>query len=466
MKKLLLTTICLVVAMCSFAQKKGKQTEQELSKEYYAMLAQKDSVGAQKVLKKIHKKYPKGWFVRRDAFMGLMRVRDNYHERVIELLKKYPIKDSEKLDGYQPFVYYNAIRSIISDYFSGVYDPQEIIDLLPDFNFRILAELYRSSCFPYHMKKAVKDEIIMPLAKPLIEEMLKKVDDMSMREAGIEVEKVSPWQHKLLDNNLGSYADILLCMGQPEEALRHINMIQEQNRYKDSRVNYTHLQVLRQLGQPYEEAFRKAYNENEVTPEMLDILKEDYIKKNGSEQGFEEYEISLRPADADARMKVEMTKKLINVEAPDFTLLTADGKKLTQADFKDKILILDFWASWCYPCKMSFPGMQMAVDRFKDDKDVVFLFVDTEEQNEGYEERALNYMKEKGFTFNVVFDTKGEGDFSNNQTMVAMHKINKSQAIPRKMIIVDGRVRYTEEGYGGSPSRLADEITALINLLK
>ena len=87
---------------------------------------------------------------------------------------------------------------------------------------------------------------------------------------------------------------------------------------------------------------------------------------------------------------------------------------------------------------------------------------------DGYEQKARDYMKEQGFTFNVLFDAKKDPSQPGNNSLVfsQMNDINHSTAIPRKMIVKDGFVRFTEEGYGGSPSRLADEVTYAVEILK
>ena len=112
--------------------------------------------------------------------------------------------------------------------------------------------------------------------------------------------------------------------------------------------------------------------------------------------------------------------------------------------------------------------MQMAVDHFKDDPNVLFYFIDTMENSDGYEKKAEDYMKEKGYTFNVLFDAKEDASTSgkNQKVFKQMNSINHSMAIPRKMFLKDGYVRLTEEGYGGSPSLLADEVIYAVEMLK
>lgn len=422
---------------------------------------------ADSMKKEIIAQYPEGWTVRKDAFMGLMRsAPELYHKNTIDLLKKYPEAESAKLDAYQPFVYYNAVRAIVTDYFSGQFDTKELFDMIPNLDFKTLAECYRSSCFPFHMKKAVDDKINYPIAKALIDEMLKKVGDNSMGEGYLSPHQTEAWQRRLLEDHIGSYADILLCLDQPAEAVKYINMISDARRFVTPETNETHLKALKKMGKSYDEVVKQSYAKNAVTPDMLAIVKADYVAKKGSEAGYEAYEQSLKPADEAEKIRKEMKKKLINVAAPDFTVYTAEGAPIHSADLKDKIIILDFWASWCFPCKNSFPAMQMAVNHFANDSEVAFYFVDTMETTDDYVQKAKDYMSKKGFNFNVVFDGKAEGKKENNMAFSAMSAINHSMAIPRKMILKNGRVRYTEEGYGGSPSRLVDEISAVVELLK
>lgn len=81
---------------------------------------------------------------------------------------------------------------------------------------------------------------------------------------------------------------------------------------------------------------------------------------------------------------------------------------VTLSQLKNKVVILDFWATWCSPCKASFPTMQLLVNKYKDDKDIAFLFIDTKEfttpQNTLTE--VSKYIQEKKYSFNVLFDSK------------------------------------------------------------
>ncbi len=66
------------------------------------------------------------------------------------------------------------------------------------------------------------------------------------------------------------------------------------------------------------------------------------------------------------KVKSEARKKVF-VPAPDFTLLNAQGEEKSLSDFKGKVVILNFWAIWCPPCKIEIPHLVDLYEEYKDD---------------------------------------------------------------------------------------------------
>lgn len=62
--------------------------------------------------------------------------------------------------------------------------------------------------------------------------------------------------------------------------------------------------------------------------------------------------------------------------APDFTLTTFDGEEFVLADLRGKVVLINFWASWCLPCEDEAPILQGAWEYYKERGDVVFLGID------------------------------------------------------------------------------------------
>lgn len=85
---------------------------------------------------------------------------------------------------------------------------------------------------------------------------------------------------------------------------------------------------------------------------------------------------------------------LIGRQAPDFTLTLFDGGTLNLKDLRGKAVLVNFWASWCPPCRVEAPALQAAWERYQD-KDVVFLGVNIQDK----EKDARAFIKEFGITY-------------------------------------------------------------------
>jgi len=126
--------------------------------------------------------------------------------------------------------------------------------------------------------------------------------------------------------------------------------------------------------------------------------------------------------------------------APDFKLTTLDGKEVTLASLKGKVVLLDFWATWCGPCKAAMPTIQKISEDYKG-KDVVVLGVNTWEQKA---DAAKEYIAKKKYTYGCLL----KGD--------ELAKAYGVTGIPTLVIIgKDGKVASTEVG-------MSDESGAMI----
>lgn len=92
-------------------------------------------------------------------------------------------------------------------------------------------------------------------------------------------------------------------------------------------------------------------------------------------------------------------------EAPDFELNTLDGKTIKLSDYRGKKVILNFWATWCPPCKAEMPHMQNFYEENKD-KGVEILAVNLTNMDKGTEE-VQKFVSDYGLTFTIPLDEEG-----------------------------------------------------------
>lgn len=89
--------------------------------------------------------------------------------------------------------------------------------------------------------------------------------------------------------------------------------------------------------------------------------------------------------------------------APNFTVYDLEGNEFNLTDFFGKPIIINFWASWCGPCKMEMPDFNEAYETYKDD--IVFLMVNMTDGSRETKEIASAFIAESGYTFPVYYDT-------------------------------------------------------------
>lgn len=91
--------------------------------------------------------------------------------------------------------------------------------------------------------------------------------------------------------------------------------------------------------------------------------------------------------------------------APDFTLETLEGEKLSLSDFKGQKVLLNFWATWCPPCRAEMPHMQSFYEKNKDENITVVAVNLTSGDNR---DKLAPFINEYGLTFPILLDESGD----------------------------------------------------------
>jgi peroxiredoxin len=119
--------------------------------------------------------------------------------------------------------------------------------------------------------------------------------------------------------------------------------------------------------------------------------------------------------------------------APDFTVSDTDGTRFRSADCRGKVVLLNFFATWCGPCQKELPHLQAIWEEFKNDSDFRMLVIGREES----EEHVKGFKTDRAFTFPTASDPHR-----------SIYSKFASQAIPRTYLISrDGTILFQTTGF-------------------
>lgn len=88
---------------------------------------------------------------------------------------------------------------------------------------------------------------------------------------------------------------------------------------------------------------------------------------------------------------------------PDFALATPDGKKISLKDFHGKVVLLNFWASWCTPCREEMPGMEKLYQEYKQNNFAILAVAVKDRKQD-----AIDFVRELKLTYAIALDPDGK----------------------------------------------------------
>ena len=139
--------------------------------------------------------------------------------------------------------------------------------------------------------------------------------------------------------------------------------------------------------------------------------------------------------------------------APAFDLPTVSGDNVTMKQFEGKVVVLDFWAVWCGPCKKSMPFFQMLSDKYKKDGlEVIGLHV---EDRTPPKEKVAEYLNEIGVSYTNVMSTV------DNDNAYMVYAMPTTYIVDRKGVIQKRHIGFNPDT---APAELEELVREMLGL--
>jgi len=139
---------------------------------------------------------------------------------------------------------------------------------------------------------------------------------------------------------------------------------------------------------------------------------------------------------------------LVGQSAPDFALKSSSGENLRLSEYRGDVVMVNFWATWCGPCRQEMPLLDQLYSRYQR---VGFSLLGVNIDDDS--SKAMNMVSELGVSFPVLFDARKD-----------VSRLYKVDAMPVTVLIDrEGMVRYVHHGYEpGIEEKYLDQIRSLL----
>ena len=184
----------------------------------------------------------------------------------------------------------------------------------------------------------------------------------------------------------------------------------------------------------------------------IDRIRETAVKvaaRTGRDEMALDADLEVASQDAADAARLRLIDNRLDRDAPDFNLTDTNGNAWRLSDLQGKVVLLNYWATWCGPCRSEFPHYRDLVASYASADDVVFLAITTDVDHS----ETREFLEENDYRFTVLFDEGSATDF---------HVLG----IPAHFILgPEGRIQYATSGFPGA-ERYNEEMRWRIEALR
>ncbi|SOD14857.1 TlpA family protein disulfide reductase [Pedobacter xixiisoli] len=337
------------------------------------------------------------------------------------------------------------------------------INALAHYRYTIKADTspYRWRDYNNHVKFLESNDMLLDSAKKLNAYILKNVDKYPTSvirffpETGylIGFDEKKAENLKQAESELKAMQGILSYkLGDKAEALKWLGEVRTTLQSKELLLKVA--DVYKSMGDKAAttEMLGNAYKLTPFDSATTTLLKESILANGGTEA-----DVKTKLLVLDKEWKAShfnsLKKIVLDKNFPDFQIVDMNKKPLTAADLKGKIVLIDLWATWCKPCIEFFPYLQVIYNKYKDDKDVMFVILNTASGNT-FEDASTWVNQNKNFTFPFYFNE--------DKKLNAKLDVN---TIPTTFLLdKNGKIRFKKVGNEGE--KAMPQLDAMIEFLK
>ena len=189
------------------------------------------------------------------------------------------------------------------------------------------------------------------------------------------------------------------------------------------------------------------------TDSLMVLFRNAYLQEVGTDRGFEEY-VNISRDIARSAVRQKYLRDRLGIPGGDFLLKGLDGKRIRLSSLTGKVVVLEFWATWCEPCESSFPYLQHVYEKYRGNENVRILALNVWERVSGPEREMLarDFVDHRHVTIPVLLDE-------------SYAEQNGVDGLPT-IFVVDrkGKIQFKTVGFGDG-EQMVEELKQQIELL-